>query len=170
VKSFIMTRMGNELHQGHIEHPPQSAPGFLDSQNTLIFSPWARRGDAPGIFPASLPSRPASKGRSECGKPLAPTHRPDRPLTEGNPGRPRQIVAGASCRERAARGRQRGSTGPPWIGQIDPRGPRRSRRVARRSQNAPASARRSIGPTHQNNLGTALATLGEREISTAPRS
>ena len=49
-----MTRMGNELHQGHIEHPPQSAPGFLDSQNTLIFSPWARRGDAPGIFPVSL--------------------------------------------------------------------------------------------------------------------
>ena len=31
-----------------------AAPGFLDSQNTLIFSPWARRGDAPGTFPESL--------------------------------------------------------------------------------------------------------------------
>ncbi len=30
------------------------APGFLDWQNTLIFSPWVKRGDAPGTIPVSL--------------------------------------------------------------------------------------------------------------------
>lgn len=30
------------------------APGFLDPQNTLIFSPWVKRGDAPGTIPVSL--------------------------------------------------------------------------------------------------------------------
>ncbi len=29
-------------------------PGFLDSQNTLVFSPWVKRGDAPGTIPVSL--------------------------------------------------------------------------------------------------------------------
>jgi len=30
------------------------APSFLDSQNTLIFSPWVKRGDAAGTIPVSL--------------------------------------------------------------------------------------------------------------------
>jgi hypothetical protein len=30
------------------------APGFLDPQNTLVFSPWVKRGDAAGTIPVSL--------------------------------------------------------------------------------------------------------------------
>jgi hypothetical protein len=30
------------------------APGLFDSQNTLIFSPWVKRGDAAGTIPVSL--------------------------------------------------------------------------------------------------------------------